>query len=83
MPIIFYEIIGWTGTMLILLAYLLVSIQKITPVSKTYQLLNLFGAAFVIVNVSFHGAIPSVALNLVWLVVALYGLIKSDKISTR
>lgn len=79
MPIYFFEIVGWLGMILILVAYWLVSIRKITPVSKTYQLLNLFGAAFVIVNVGFHGAIPSVVLNLVWLIIALYGFFQKPK----
>jgi len=66
MPIIIFEIVGWTGTIAILAAYWLVSIGKISAGSKSYQYLNLFGAGFVIVNVAFHSAMPSVALNTVW-----------------
>lgn len=79
MPIIF-EIIGWVGTIAIMVAYWLVSSGKIFPVSKTYQLLNLFGAGFVIVNVAFHSALPSVALNTIWFFVALYGLFRKPKV---
>ena len=78
MPSAYFEIIGWTGTIVILFAYILVSLKKLTTSSKTYQLLNLFGAAFVIVNVSYHHAVPSIALNGVWMFVALYSLIKSQ-----
>ncbi len=72
-----YEIIGWGGTGAILLAYLLVSTGKIASSSKKYQLLNLFGAIGIIINSGIHGAIPSVGLNIVWFLIAVYGLIKA------
>ncbi len=79
MPLILFEIIGWLGMILILVAYWLVSIGKISAASKSYQYLNLFGAGFVIVNVAFHSALPSVALNTVWFFIALYGLFQKTK----
>lgn len=81
MPTLLFEIVGWLGTIAIMAAYWLVSVGKISPISKIYQLLNLFGAGFVIINVAFHGAFPSVALNTVWFFIALYSLIKKDKTS--
>jgi len=45
-----YEIIGWVGTSAILLAYLLVSTEKLSSNSKKYHLLNLFGAVGIIIN---------------------------------
>lgn len=74
-----YEIIGWIGTSAILLAYLLVSTGKLKSDSKKYQLLNLFGAIGIIINSGIHGAIPSVGLNIVWLLIAFYGLVKAKK----
>ncbi len=74
-----YEIIGWIGTGLILLAYFLVSTRRIAPTSKEYQSMNLFGALGIIVNSMIHRAIPSVGLNVVWLLIALFGLIKAVK----
>lgn len=76
MSLIYVEIIGWLGMLCILLAYWLVSIQKIKPDSKSAQFLNLFGAIFVIINVGYHMAIPSVVLNTIWAVIALVGLFK-------
>lgn len=73
------ELIGWIGTGLILIAYLLVSIKKIQPTSKVYQLLNLFGAVGVGINSFVHLAWPSVGINLAWMVIAIYALIRSQK----
>lgn len=60
------NIIGWVGTVLVLVAYYLVSSEKIKPVGTTYNLMNLFGALFIGVNVFFNHAWPAVALNTVW-----------------
>lgn len=71
-----YEIIGWTGTSAILLAYLLVSTKRLKADDKKYQILNLVGAIGIIVNSGVHGTIPSVGLNVVWLLIAIYGLVR-------
>lgn len=74
-----YEIVGWLGTLAILLAYLLVTTKKISADDRNYQILNLAGAIGIIINSYVHGAIPSVGLNVVWLLIALYGLLKVVK----
>ncbi len=79
MNLIIFEVLGWSGTILILLAYFLVSFQKITANSSIYQALNLFGAGFVFLNVFVHQAYPSAGLNLVWLIIALIALLKPTK----
>ncbi|MGA2910519.1 MAG: hypothetical protein ABSE04_01820 [Candidatus Microgenomates bacterium] len=73
------EVVGWIGTALILAAYLLVSIKKIGPTSKTYQSLNLFGAIGVGVNSLVHRALPSVGINFAWMLIAIYALVRSRK----
>ena len=70
------EIIGWIGTFFVVLAYFLVSYKKIQPTSKEYQLLNLFGALGISINVWHHQAWPSFALQIVWGVIALIALLK-------
>jgi cell division protein FtsW (lipid II flippase) len=70
------EVIGWLGMILIFLAYLLVTLRKISSGSKEYQLLNLFGAIGIAVNSFVHHALPSVILNFFWFVVAIIGLRK-------
>ncbi|OGM09518.1 hypothetical protein A2Z67_01585 [Candidatus Woesebacteria bacterium RBG_13_36_22] len=74
-----YEIVGWTGTFAILLAYLLVTTKKLSADDKKYQTLNVIGAVGIIINSGVHGTIPSVGLNTAWLLIGLYGLIKAIK----
>ena len=66
------EIVGWAGAALILFAYLLLSAGKLTGQSLVYQGMNIVGAAGFIVNGWWHGAIPSAALNVLWLLIGAF-----------
>ena len=63
------EAVGWAGAALILLAYLLLSAEKLTGQSLVYQAMNVVGAAGFVINGWWHGAIPSAALNVLWLLI--------------
>ncbi len=68
------EIAGWTGALLILGAYLLLSMGRVTGQSTPYQGMNVVGAAGFIVNGWWHGAIPSATLNVVWMAIGAVAL---------
>ena len=68
------EVIGWTGAALILLAYILVSLGRVTGQSAAFQWMNLLGAAGFIVNGWWHRALPSATLNVVWMLFAAMAL---------
>jgi hypothetical protein len=59
---------------LILLAYLLVTIGRLTGRSPLFQWMNLAGAAGFAVNGWWHGALPSASLNVVWMLIAAVAL---------
>jgi hypothetical protein len=63
------EVAGWGGAVLILLAYLLLSAGRLTGQSLVYQSMNVVGAAGFIINGWWHGALPSAALNVLWLLI--------------
>jgi hypothetical protein len=63
------EIVGWAGAVLILLAYLFLSMGKLTGQSAIYQWMNVFGAAGFTINGWWHGALPSAALNVIWMLI--------------
>ena len=74
------EVAGWAGATLILLAYLLLSAGRLTGQSLLYQGMNVVGAAGFVINGWWHGAIPSAALNVLWL---LIGAIASWRIMKK
>lgn len=71
--------IGWTGAVLILLAYFLVSTKRVLPVSRLYHSLNLLGALGIVVNSYVQGAFPAAGLNVIWSLIAIYGLFQGIK----
>jgi hypothetical protein len=59
---------------------LLLSMGRLTGQSAAYQWMNVFGAAGFIVNGWWHGALPSTALNVVWMAI---GAVALWRISSR
>jgi hypothetical protein len=72
----FVEVVGWGGALLILLAYLMISAGKLTGQSPVYQWMNIVGAAGFVINGWWHRAIPSTALNVVWMGIGAVALWK-------
>jgi hypothetical protein len=68
------EVIGWIGALLILGAYALLSAGKLKARSLTYHLMNILGAAGFVVNSGWNGALPSAALNVIWIGIGVYAL---------
>lgn len=67
------DLLGYAGALALFAAYALVTRRG--P-SQPVHVLNLFGAVAIVANGSYHGAYPSVALNVAWLFLAVYGLVK-------
>jgi len=70
-----YTIIGWLGMILILLAYLLLSIKKINSSSFAYHLLNLFGGIGIVINTLYTKSWPAMTLNIIWAIIAIFSII--------
>jgi hypothetical protein len=73
------DVLGWVGAALLLGAYALVSIKKLEGDSVAYQLLNLLGSAFLIVNSAYYGAYPSVGVNVVWIGIAVFAILRAGR----
>jgi hypothetical protein len=63
------EVAGWAGAVLILVAYLLLSMGRLAGQSLVYQGMNIVGAAGFVINGWWHRALPSAALNVLWLLI--------------
>lgn len=75
---IIFDILGWIGTFLVLLAYCLLSLNKI-PNGKTYQILNFFAALCMGIGLFPKNAWFSFFLQVAWGIIAIFGLIKLYK----
>jgi hypothetical protein len=77
------ELIGWSGAALILGAYALLSLGKLRAESLTYHLMNVLGAAGFVVNSGWNGALPSAAMNVVWMGIGIYALRQHRRLQVK
>jgi hypothetical protein len=68
------EIVGWVGAIMMLSAYVLLTLGRLKSQSPVYHWLNIVSGAGLIVNSGWNGAYPSVCINGVWLIIGLYGV---------
>ena len=71
----FFDLMGWIGMVLVLLAYILLSTGKIKNGMK-YQLLNLFAGIFMAIGLFPKNAWFSFTLQVVWALVAIISILK-------
>ena len=75
MDSLLFDILGWIGAFLLLLAYALVSFRKIKPDSLAYQWMNITASILLLVNTMFYGAYPSSFVNAAWAVIAFVAIV--------
>lgn len=72
------DIINTIGVSLILLAFLLLTLKKVSSESKSYHLINLIGAGLACYGSYLINAVPFIVLEGIWCMVAVYGLFKKS-----
>ena len=75
--VIAINLAGWLGMALLISAYALVTTSRLHATGLGFQLMNLFGGGFLMVNSAWYGAWPSAALNLVWVCIGTVGLVRA------
>ena len=75
--VLIINVLGWAGMALLIGAYGLVTASRIHATGLVFQLMNLFGGGFLMVNSAYYGAWPSAVLNLVWVVIGTVGLARA------
>jgi len=71
-----YETIGWLGTAAFIVAYFLLSINRLKADGVAYQGMNLFGAVCLVANAAYLNDGPTFVLNFVWGAIGLFALIR-------
>jgi hypothetical protein len=77
------EVIGWTAAAMMLSAYVFLTTGRLSSHSAVYQWLNVLSGAGFIVNSGWNGAYPSAFLNLIWMAIGLYGVIRGARFRLR
>jgi hypothetical protein len=69
-----YDILGTLGVATIILTYILLQIERLRSDQLTYSLLNAIGAALILVSLYFDFNLPSVVVEVFWLLISLFGI---------
>jgi hypothetical protein len=72
-----YDWTGIAGTLMVLGAFFLLQAGRVSGTGLAYQLLNLFGAGGVLVSLWGKFNVSVFVLELAWMVVSLYGIVRS------
>jgi len=72
--ILVYNIPGWIGAVCVLMAFWLLTHKVVHSHSRVYLGLNLFAGLLLAYDAWFHQTFAGLTLNLVWIIIAIYGL---------
>lgn len=70
------DILGWIGSIAVLIAYGLNSYQKLRSDSIVFYLLNIVGGILLIVYTVYKEAFANTFINVVWVIVAIPALLR-------
>lgn len=71
-----YDFIGNIGVFLIITAFLLLQLNKIKSENIYYSLMNLFGAAFVIISLINNFNFSAFIIEAFWIIISFIGIVK-------
>ncbi len=72
-----FNVIGIIGVVFVLLAYLLLQIDKLQQDSITYSALNLVGSVFILISLYYTWNLASGIIEIAWLLISLFGISKA------
>lgn len=70
------DIVGVIGVILVLIAFFLLSTNKMSSQSLSYQLYNLTGASLILFSLMFHFNLSSVFIEVSWITISLIGIFR-------
>ena len=70
------DIIGVIGVIFMLIAYYLLNLNRMSANSMNYQLLNFFGAIFVLFSLYFSWNMASALIEAAWVLISLMGMVR-------
>ena len=74
-----FQWIGFVGMAFVVIAYLLLQVNKYTIKSLQYQLLNLVGAILLLISLFVHFNLGSFIIEVFWIIITIYGIFVNIK----
>ncbi len=77
------NIIGIVGVGLVLLAYMLLHLHKMSAHSISYSATNAVGSMLILVSLYYHLNLASLVIEIAWLLISLMGVCKALYLARR
>ena len=74
MTFAWYDILGTLGVAIIVLTYILLQTERVRSDQLVYSLMNAIGAALILISLYFDFNLPSVVVEVFWLLISLFGI---------
>lgn len=71
----FYDIVGFVGVFLIMLAYLLLQTRRLRSDGLAYSVLNLLGASGILYSLGYKFNMSAFVMEVAWVAISLIGII--------
>ncbi len=77
-----HDLIGNAGVVAILATYALVQLDRMAVRDLSYSLLNALGAVLILISLMFDFNLSSFVIEVVWLVISVYAIVRRRRISS-
>jgi hypothetical protein len=71
-----YELTGWVGAFLFIIAYFLLATGRLSSEKRGYHIMNALGGFCLVVNAMSLSDLPTIVVNAVWGLIALFALFR-------
>ncbi|MGO2128105.1 MAG: CBU_0592 family membrane protein [Pseudoalteromonas prydzensis] len=71
-----FDIVGMTGTFLVVGAFFMLQLGKATPTGLLYNMMNLSGAILLLISLCYNFNLASFVIEIFWIAASLIGLYK-------
>jgi len=78
-----FDIAGFVGVLVIVVAYLLLQMDKLPSSKPSYSLLNATGSLLIMISLFFVFNLSAFLIEAFWFLISLYGLTKSLRTRNR
>lgn len=69
-----HNVLGMIGVIMVLLAYFLLQVERLSGASLAYSVLNFVGSILILISLYFTPNVPSVVIEIAWLLISALGL---------
>ena len=80
MTIEWYDIVGTSGVVIILVAYFLLQTERLKSVDLLYSALNLIGAVLITISLLYDFNLSAFIIEVFWIVLSFYGILRYNRL---